>query len=94
MICAGTVYVALTRPSRTITVFDTCCTAASVFDAATARQKAAEAEQLAADVAEFRKAGGKVQVLGTTGIDKKRISRRQVVEGGAERRKAAKAGKP
>ena len=63
-----------------------------VSDAATARQKAAEAEQLAADVAAFRKAGGKVQVLGTTGIDKKGISRRQVVEGGAERRKAAKKG--
>ena len=68
--------------------------AQTVFDAATARQKAAEAEQLAADVAAFRKAGGKVQVLGTTGIDKKGISRRQLVEGGAERRKAAKAGKP
>ncbi|MGV6491339.1 hypothetical protein ACTUVK_000502 [Stenotrophomonas rhizophila] len=68
--------------------------AQTVFDAATAPQKAAEAEQLAADVAAFRKAGGKVQVLGTTGIDKKGISRRQVVEGGAERRKAAKAGKP
>jgi hypothetical protein len=66
--------------------------AQTVFDAATARQKAAEAEQLAADVAAFRKAGGKVQVLGTTGIDKKGISRRQVVEGGAERRKAAKKG--
>ena len=66
--------------------------AQTVFDAATARQKAAEAEQLAADVDAFRKAGGKVQVLGTTGIDKKGISRRQVVEGGAERRKAAKKG--
>ena len=63
-----------------------------VFDAATARQKAAEAEQLAADVAAYRKAGGKIQVLGTTGIDKKGISRRQVVEGGAEQRR--QAGKP
>ncbi|WP_313242072.1 hypothetical protein [Stenotrophomonas sp.] len=52
------------------------------FDGATARQKAVEAEQLAADVAAFKKAGGKVQVLGTTGIDKSTISRRQVVEGG------------
>lgn len=68
--------------------------AQTVFDAATARQKAAEAEQLAADVAAFRKAGGKVQVLGNTPIDKGSISRRQVVEGGAEQRKAAKAGKP
>jgi len=55
--------------------------AQTVFDAATARQKAAEAEQLAADVAAFRKAGGKVQVLGTTAIDKKAKSRRQVIEG-------------
>lgn len=62
------------------------------FDGATVRQKAVEAEQLAADVAAFKKAGGKVQVLGTTGIDKSTISRRQVVEGGADRRKAAKKG--
>jgi len=68
--------------------------AQTVSDAATARQKAAEAEQLAADVAAFRKAGGKVQILGTTAIDKKGISRRQAVEGGADRRKSAKAGKP
>ncbi len=68
--------------------------AQTVLDAATARQKAAEAEQLAADVAAFRKAGGKIQVLDTTGINKKGISRRQVVEGGADRRKSAKAGKP
>lgn len=65
-----------------------------VFDIATARQKAIEAEQLAADVAAFTKAGGKVQVLGNTPIDRTSISRRQVVEGGAEQRKAAKAGKP
>jgi hypothetical protein len=66
--------------------------AQTVFDAATARQKAAEAEQLAADVAAFRKAGGKVQRLGNTPIDRSGISRRQVVEGGAERRKAAMKG--
>ncbi|WP_141057037.1 hypothetical protein [Stenotrophomonas rhizophila] len=68
--------------------------AQTVFDAATARQKAAEAEQLAADVAEFERKGGKVQRLGNTPIDRSGISRRQVVEGGADRRKAAKAGKP
>ncbi len=66
--------------------------AQTVFDAATTRQKAVEAEQLAADVAAFRKAGGKVQVLGNTPIDRISISRRQVVEGGADRRKAAKKG--
>jgi len=68
--------------------------AQTVFDAATARQKAAEAEQLAADVAEFERKGGRIQRLGNTPIDRSGISRRQVVEGGAERRKAAKAGKP
>ncbi|WP_312237351.1 hypothetical protein [Stenotrophomonas sp.] len=67
--------------------------AQTVFDAATARQKAAEAEQLAADVAEFERKGGKIQRLGNTPIDRAGISRRQVVEGGAERRKAAKGGK-
>lgn len=66
--------------------------AQTVFDAATARQKAAEAEQLAADVAAFKRSGGKIQRLGTTAIDKKGISRRQVVEGGADRRKVAKKG--
>ncbi|MEG0181980.1 MAG: hypothetical protein RR704_00790 [Stenotrophomonas sp.] len=74
--------------------------ALTVFDAATARQKAAEAEQLAADVAEqlaadvaeFERKGGKVQRLGNTPIDRSGISRRQVVEGGADRRKAAKKG--
>jgi hypothetical protein len=66
--------------------------AQTVFDAATARQKAAEAEQLAADVAEFERKGGKVQRLGNTPIDRSGISRRQVVEGGADRRKAAKKG--
>ncbi|WWW34562.1 hypothetical protein V8017_16265 [Stenotrophomonas rhizophila] len=38
--------------------------AQTVFDAATARQKAAEAEQLAADIAEFERKGGKVQRTG------------------------------
>ncbi|HEY8331530.1 MAG TPA: hypothetical protein VIO83_09420 [Pseudomonas sp.] len=66
--------------------------AQTVFDAATARQKAAEAEQLAADVAEFERKGGRIQRLGNTPIDRSGISRRQVVEGGAERRKAAKKG--
>lgn len=63
-----------------------------VFDAATARDKAQQAEQLAADIAEFQRAGGKVQILGNTRIDKGSISRRQVIEGGAESRKAAKKG--
>ena len=66
--------------------------AQTVFDAATARQKAAEAEQLAADVAEFERKGGRIQRLGNTPIDRSGISRRQVVEGGADRRKAAKKG--
>lgn len=64
-----------------------------VFDSPSARQKTVEAEQIAADVQRFRKAGGKVQVLGNTPIDRSSISRRQVVEGGAAQRKAAKGGK-
>lgn len=60
------------------------------YDSPTRRQKEEERLQLEADVAKFRKAGGRVQVLDTTAIDKKGISRRQVVEGGADRRKAAK----
>jgi len=66
--------------------------AQTVFDAATARQKAADAEQLAADVAEFERKGGRIQRLGNPPIDRSGISRRQVVEGGADRRKAAKKG--
>lgn len=64
--------------------------AQTVFDAATARQKAAEAEQLAADVAEFERKGGKVQRLGNTPIDRSTISRRKEIEGGANERIAAK----
>lgn len=63
-----------------------------LYDSPTARQKAAEAEQLAADVAAFERKGGKIQRLGNTPIDRTGISRRQVVEGGADRRKAAKKG--
>lgn len=65
-----------------------------LFASASDREKASEREQLATHVAAFRKAGGKVQVLGNTPIDRKGITRRKVVEGGAEQRKAAKAGKP
>ncbi|WP_102945270.1 hypothetical protein [Stenotrophomonas sp. VV52] len=61
-----------------------------VFDAATAREKAQQAEQLAAEIAAFQRGGGKVQILGNTPIDTTSISRRQVVEGGADRRKAKK----
>ncbi len=63
-----------------------------VFSGATDRAKEQERQQLAVDLARFKKAGGKVQVLGTTAIDRKTISRRRVVEGGADRRKAAKRG--
>ncbi len=63
-----------------------------LFGSASDREKATERQQLAADVARFQRLGGKVQVLGTTAIDKKGISRRQVVEGGADRRKSARKG--
>lgn len=65
-----------------------------LFDTATRQQKEAESREIAADLERFRKAGGRIEILGTTAIDKAGISRRQVVEGGADRRKAAKAGKP
>ncbi len=65
-----------------------------LFDTATRQQKETESRDIAADLERFRKAGGRIEILGTTAIDKAGISRRQVVEGGADRRKAAKAGKP
>ncbi|MFF2048088.1 hypothetical protein ACFVUR_09585 [Stenotrophomonas bentonitica] len=65
-----------------------------LFDTATRQQKETESREIAADLERFRKAGGRIEILGTTPIDKAGISRRQVVEGGADRRKAAKAGKP
>lgn len=61
-----------------------------MYDSQTTRQKAAEAEQLAADVAEFKRKGGKIQTLGNTPIDKSTISRRQVVEGGHDDRTSKK----
>ncbi|PJL44709.1 hypothetical protein [Stenotrophomonas maltophilia] len=57
-----------------------------VFSGATDREKEQDRQKLASDLARFEAAGGKVQVLGTTGIDKSTISRRQVVEGGHVRR--------
>lgn len=62
-----------------------------VFSGATDREKDEARQRLAADMARFQKAGGKVQVLGTTAIDKKGISRRQVVESGHGRRAGKKA---
>ncbi len=57
-----------------------------VFSGATDREKEQDRQKLASDLARFEAAGGKVQVLGNTGIDKSTISRRQVVEGGHGRR--------
>lgn len=61
-----------------------------LFGSASDREKATEREQLATDVAAFRKAGGKVQVLGNTPIDRKGVTRRRVVEGGHDQRTAKK----
>ena len=63
-----------------------------LFGSASDREKATDRQKLAADFAQFERNGGKVQVLGTTAIDKVGIRRRQIVEVGAERRKAAKKG--
>ncbi|MGG6341678.1 hypothetical protein ACQ5SA_00355 [Stenotrophomonas indicatrix] len=63
-----------------------------VFSGATDREKEQDRQKLASDIARFEAGGGKAQVLGTTGIDKSTISRRQVVEGGHGRRAGKKAG--
>lgn len=61
-----------------------------VFSGATDREKEQDRQRLASDIARFKAAGGKVEILGTSGIDKSTISRRQVVEGGHDRRGAKK----
>jgi len=63
-----------------------------LFDTPTRQQKETESREIAADLERFRKAGGRIEILGTTAIDKAGISRRQVVEGGANRRKSARKG--
>lgn len=65
-----------------------------VFSGATDREKDQARLKLEADMARFAAAGGQVQVLGTGGIDKSTISRRQLVEGGHGRRAGKKAAKP
>ena len=57
-----------------------------VFSGATDREKEQDRQKLASDIARFEAGGGKVQILGHSGIDKSTISRRQVVEGGHGRR--------
>ena len=52
------------------------------FDLATQAEKDRQRQELADDVARWQAAGGKVQKLGTSPIDRFTISRRQVVEGG------------
>jgi hypothetical protein len=61
-----------------------------VFSGATDREKEQDRQRLASDIARFKAAGGEVQILGNSGIDKSTISRRQVVEGGHGRRAAKK----
>ena len=62
-----------------------------VFSGATDREKDQARQKLASDLARFEAGGGKVQILGNSGIDKSTISRRQVVEGGHGRRGGKKA---
>lgn len=50
-----------------------------LFDTPTRQQKETESREIAADLERFRKAGGRIEILGTTPIDKTGISRRQVV---------------
>ncbi|HIE1458423.1 TPA: hypothetical protein ACXJST_000331 [Stenotrophomonas maltophilia] len=56
------------------------------FDLATHAEKDRQRAELADDVARWQAAGGKVQKLGTSPIDRSTISRRQVVEGGHDSR--------
>lgn len=65
-----------------------------VFSGATDREKEQDRQRLASDIASFEAGGGKVQILGNSGIDKSTISRRQVVEGGHGRRAAKKRAQP
>ncbi|MBH1839357.1 hypothetical protein I5W21_06795 [Stenotrophomonas maltophilia] len=51
-----------------------------VFGGATDREKEQDRRRLASDIARFKAGGGKVQILGNSGIDKSTISRRQAVE--------------
>lgn len=62
-----------------------------VFSGATDREKEQDRQRLASDIARFEAGGGKVQILGNSGIDKSTISRRQVDEGGHGRRGGKKA---
>ncbi|HFF5999916.1 TPA: hypothetical protein ACGCGS_000371 [Stenotrophomonas maltophilia] len=52
------------------------------FDLSTQAEKDRQRAEIADDVAQFLRSGGKVQILGNSPIDRSTISRRQVVEGG------------
>jgi hypothetical protein len=56
------------------------------FDMATQAEKNRQRAEIDADIARFKAAGGKVQKLGNSPIDRSTISRRQVVEGGHDSR--------
>ncbi|WP_414611803.1 hypothetical protein [Stenotrophomonas muris] len=56
------------------------------FDLATQAEKDRQRAEIADDVARWEAAGGKVQILGNSPIDRSTISRRQVVEGGHDSR--------
>lgn len=62
-----------------------------VFSGATDREKDQARQKLGSDLARFKAGGGKVQILGDSGIDKSTTSRRQVVEGDRGRRAGKKA---
>lgn len=56
------------------------------FDLATQAEKDRQRAEIADDVAQFLRSGGKVKILGNSPIDRSTISRRQVVEGGHDSR--------
>nr|WP_313518514.1 hypothetical protein [Stenotrophomonas pavanii] len=56
------------------------------FNLATQAEEDRQRAEIADDVAQFLRSGGKVQILGNSPIDRSTISRRQVVEGGHDSR--------
>lgn len=60
------------------------------FDLATQAEKNRQRQEIADDVAQFLRSGGKVQKLGNSPIDRSTITRREVVEGDHRSRTANK----
>ncbi|WP_445391055.1 hypothetical protein [Stenotrophomonas maltophilia group sp. vghtpe118] len=53
------------------------------FELATQAEKDRQRAEIADDVAQFLRSGGKVQILGNSPIDRSTLSRRNLAEGGS-----------